>query len=273
MNRNSFELQILINGRPVKEYNHNNETYIEGRKGTEYTLKVKNNTYQRVLAVPAVDGINVITGKPATPDDSGYIIDGYNCVEIKVFRKDLNTVGAFKFTSKGKSYAASKGIGYNTGVIGVVIFNEKMSTLWINCNYTDNSFKPWNLPPDPHITYTTNDSAGVNYSKDMSENTLSIDNQMKCSCNYSHSSRSIIQPQSVQNASPSFNLGTTWGEAKSDNVTLSEFERGSELERLVIYYSDVQGLINMGVNVKQEKLVYKPVAFFGFAQPPAGWKG
>ena len=93
MNRNSFELQILINGRPVKEYNHNNETYIEGRKGTEYTLKVKNNTYHRVLAIPAVDGINVITGKPATPDDSGYIIDGYNCVEIKGFRKDLETVG------------------------------------------------------------------------------------------------------------------------------------------------------------------------------------
>ena len=60
-----YEAQVLVHGKPVKEIPHLGETYIEGRIGTEYAIRFKNNSLRKVMAVISVDGVNVVTGEPA----------------------------------------------------------------------------------------------------------------------------------------------------------------------------------------------------------------
>lgn len=64
-------------------------------------------------------------GKKADAKSSGYIVEAYGKLVVRGFRKDHDTVGAFKFTKKEKSYAAGKGDPTNVGVIAVAVFEEK----------------------------------------------------------------------------------------------------------------------------------------------------
>src|SRR5438034_5582065 len=78
-----------------------------------------------MCAVTSVDGVNVVRGKTASPEQSGYVIDAYGSVEIAGWRKSLERTAAFYFTDLGDSYAARTGRPANVGVIGVAVFKEK----------------------------------------------------------------------------------------------------------------------------------------------------
>ena len=83
--------------------------------------------YGRVLAVTSVDGINVITGRTASPDQSGYVVESHGRVEIDGWRKSMDEVAAFYFTALPDSYAARTGRPDNVGVIGVALFREELA--------------------------------------------------------------------------------------------------------------------------------------------------
>ena len=72
-------VEVLVNGKTVRQYQHGAATYIEARAGTEYSIKIKNDTYCRKLAVITVDGLNVITGT-IQPDD----ICGVTCGHLNI---------------------------------------------------------------------------------------------------------------------------------------------------------------------------------------------
>ncbi len=78
----------------------------------------------RVLAVTSVDGVNVITGRTASPSQSGYVLDPWGFLEIDGWRKSMDDVAAFYFTALPDSYAARTGRPDNVGVIGVALFRE-----------------------------------------------------------------------------------------------------------------------------------------------------
>ena len=123
------QVEISVNGKPVKQYTHQNNIYIEARAGTEYTIKVKNDAYQRKLAVITVDGLNVITGKPQVDGiGQGYIVGSRDAITIRGFRQDMETVGAFKFCKKSGAYCNEQGLKGNNGVIGVRIYDEDMAS-------------------------------------------------------------------------------------------------------------------------------------------------
>ena len=112
-------------GRMLPVYEKDGRHYIVGTPGHEYTLRVRNLTGERILAVTSVDGVNVVTGETASPDQSGYVIDAYGSVEIGGWRKSLERTAAFYFTDLGDSYAARTGRPGNVGVIGVAVFRER----------------------------------------------------------------------------------------------------------------------------------------------------
>ncbi|MEN9866995.1 MAG: hypothetical protein RL748_2585, partial [Pseudomonadota bacterium] len=58
-------------GAPLKIWRHGGQNYVVGQPGQRYALQINNKTHGRVLAVAAVDGINVITGATATSRQSG----------------------------------------------------------------------------------------------------------------------------------------------------------------------------------------------------------
>jgi hypothetical protein len=99
--------------------------WVVGAPGQEYAIRICNATAGRVLAVTSVDGINVITGDTASPDQSGYVLDGHACMDVAGWRKNMARTAAFYFTELPDSYAARTGRPDNLGVIGVAIFREK----------------------------------------------------------------------------------------------------------------------------------------------------
>jgi hypothetical protein len=99
--------------------------YVVGTPGHEYALRLRNTSARRVLAVTSVDGVNVVTGQTASPDQSGYVIERFGTVEITGWRKSLERAAAFYFTDLGDSYAARTGRPLDVGVIGVAAFPEK----------------------------------------------------------------------------------------------------------------------------------------------------
>jgi hypothetical protein len=128
MSDTNYSVDILINDKPVRKYPFNSKLFIEARHGEEYCIRIKNNTWERVLAVTSVDGLDCLTGKKANENGNGYVINGYNSLKLDGFRVSSDEVAKFVFSTKEDSYAASKGDDSerNVGVIGVRLFAEKV---------------------------------------------------------------------------------------------------------------------------------------------------
>ncbi len=124
----AVEVEILDrhSGAVLPIYWHDGERHIAGEPGREYEIRLRNRGDCRVLAVTSVDGVNVITGKTASPKQSGYVLDSWGLVEIDGWRKNMDEVAAFYFTALPDSYAARTGRPDNVGVIGVALFRERV---------------------------------------------------------------------------------------------------------------------------------------------------
>jgi hypothetical protein len=112
-------------GQSLPTYYYRGQNYIVGTPGNRYAVRVRNMRRERVLTVVSVDGVNVVSGETAAPNQTGYVLDTYEVTEINGWRKDLDQVAAFVFANESDSYAARTGRPGNVGVIGVAVFREK----------------------------------------------------------------------------------------------------------------------------------------------------
>jgi hypothetical protein len=115
-------------GQNLPVYQHRGECWVAGTPGHRYSVVVGNQSPQRLLAVTAVDGINVVTGDSAAYGQNGYVFDAWQSYAIDGWRKSDAEVAAFVFTAAPASYAARTGRAANIGVIGVALFNERIPT-------------------------------------------------------------------------------------------------------------------------------------------------
>lgn len=280
MNRENYSFEVLVNGRPVSEHPHQNRVFIEGREGTEYTLKLRNNSCKRILAVFSVDGIEVIKGKVAAEFDGGYVINAYDSMEVKGYRIDETAVAGFKFTNTNRSYSnlvgaatvnpVTKEVEYqkdikNNGVIGVRVFVEDVQ----GYNYSD--YKPSTVSEYSHTAFLCSGSswnaggitgcAGVSYASsavaDMAGNEiLMVDRQNV------YQFGKVTSCSTSLNSSPNFNLGTTWGKQMADKVKEVEFKKSSSYIDLEIYYASKESLLSYGIEFdKTKQYVSWPKAF------------
>lgn len=125
--------------RQLPTYNQENLVWVQGTPNEAYSLRLSNNSDTRVLAVLSVDGVNVITGKTASPSQSGYVIGPRDHVYIKGWRKSMDSVAEFKFGSVESSYAALTGRPDNLGVIGVAAFQEDVPSPILHKDIVQNS--------------------------------------------------------------------------------------------------------------------------------------
>src|SRR5512139_1991559 len=119
------ELYDRTEQRTLDIHRHRGRQYVVGQPGNEYAIRVRNCSDRRVLAVVSVDGVNVVTGETAAPDQSGYVIEPYGEVTIQGWRKDLERTAAFYFSDPGDAYATRTGRPDDLGVIGVALFRER----------------------------------------------------------------------------------------------------------------------------------------------------
>ena len=158
-----YEMRVLVKQSPIKKYpDSDGNVWVEAREGNEFSLKLKNNSWRRVLAVVSVDGLNVINGKHESPDISpGYILSPNRSLTVPGWRIDNEKVRKFIFSKKEDSYSKKIGANMeNIGVLAAAIFEERNATTW-NV-YPDYNW-PWTIRykdfSDNAMTWTTR-SAG-----------------------------------------------------------------------------------------------------------------
>ena len=107
----NYQMHVLINGRIADRYLHDGNWYIEGRKGTDYKIRLSNLTGKRTLFVPSVDGLSIIDGKTASKDSKGYILGPWQTLDVDGWLVDENTAAKFTFGHKNSSYSKESGHG------------------------------------------------------------------------------------------------------------------------------------------------------------------
>src|ERR1700727_655315 len=112
-------------GSVLPMYRSRGEYWVAGRPGARYSIMIQNHRGERLLAVTAVDGINVISGETGAWSQSGSVFSPGERHEIAGWRKSNAEIAAFNFTAADNSYAQRTGRPANVGVIGVALFLER----------------------------------------------------------------------------------------------------------------------------------------------------
>ena len=106
-------------------YPHRGATWVAGRPGSRYAVRMTNRSAGRVLVVLSIDGVNAVSGDTASVAQTGYVLAPYQTTEITGWRKSLTEAAAFYFTALPDSYAARTDRPDNVGVIGAAVFRER----------------------------------------------------------------------------------------------------------------------------------------------------
>src|SRR5262249_28934968 len=121
-----YEVEVIVDGAPAPTFSHDGGTYVLGQLGEHYTLRVINHTNLPAEAVVAVDGRDVVDGRPADfRSKRGYLVPAWGQIDIDGWRLSNAQVAAFRFSSVAQSYAGRTGSAREVGVIGAAIFPER----------------------------------------------------------------------------------------------------------------------------------------------------
>ncbi|MGH8453401.1 MAG: hypothetical protein ACRES4_01915 [Nevskiales bacterium] len=201
---------------PVYEYE--GRYFVAGEPGHEYSLRLSSRSGGRLLAVTSVDGVNVISGETAAPDQTGYVLDPWSGTDIAGWRKSMERIAAFYFTRLKNSYAARTGRPNDVGVIGVALFRERMPE-----------------PPPVPCCWPFRSDRSESESRDQASGAAS--------------------PEAARESAPaqaqrkSERLGTGHGRSEQSVVSYTDFERASSTpdEVIAIYYDSHRNLLAQGV--------------------------
>lgn len=246
-----FQLKVLVDEKPVQEYHKDDRVFVEGRKGSRFSLLVKNLCGNRILVHPTVDGLSAMNGKPASRHDNenGYVLPAYAEAVIPGWRLDDAEVAAFYFAGGGDSYAEREGMGENKGVIACAVWDEL-----------------------PHFDFSGS-NCPISATKSVGQHTNC------CSCNPLRSSRSSRSSGRAGGQSVG-NLGTGFGERAEHQVRHTHFTPATPepVVTAIVFYDDRQGLEARGIRVSKKKKVIPefpnpfPKSSVG-CKPPPGWNG
>jgi hypothetical protein len=205
-------------GQIASTYHHNGRTYVSGNPGDRFAVQIVNRSARRVLAVASVDGVNAVSGETANPHQGGYVLSPGQSYDILGWRKNVNEVSAFYFTTLGDSYAARTDRPANVGVIGLAVFRE---------------FMPPRPRPMPQIAPSA-PAAGAS-SRDSESRAESSAQAMRSA------------PQAAQ--APAERIGTGHGERVRSDVSVVDFRRASSQpdEVITIYYDTHANLVARGI--------------------------
>lgn len=286
----SYEIEVLVNGKPLKEYAHNGKVYIEGREKTVFSLRLRNNSYKQKLFVPTIDGLSIMDGKDASYKSSGYIVRGNSSLTIEGWRVSDSKVAEFYFSEPKNSYRKRMKKGNNLGVIGCAVFDEKPApyvgpTVIIQKEYVYprpfhctcpgycyiHSGSWYSTSTGPNVAWggsTLLSQANCGASGTGSSMSLNASNTVNCSsvtCGSAGGGGILGELREATQA-----LGTGWGEQKKSEVVTVEFDqKETPAEVFEIYYNTRQELEKMGINFNREPHYVTPVAFPGqYCEPP-----
>lgn len=209
-------------GKNLEIYRHHGRLYVAGTPGNRYAVNLHNKSGGRVLTVVSVDGINALNGQTAATSQSGYVLSAAQSAEIAGWRKSMEEVAAFYFTSVADSYAGRTDRPQNVGVIGVAAYREA---------------EPLPAAPPPAISMrerSTEDRADRASANAAPGTTLG----------------SAAAPRSeALSKKTEGRLGTGHGERINAPTQYTDFRRASETpsEIVTIYYNSYANLLAQGI--------------------------
>ncbi|WP_228895007.1 hypothetical protein [Acidovorax sp. Leaf73] len=228
------------------------EYWVAGRPGARYAITVRNRLGERVLAVPSVDGVNVLSGETAAWDQRGYVFSPYERYQITGWRKSDSQVAAFEFSHIANSYAARTGRPAHVGVIGVALFREQ----------------PPVPQPAPAITpepYSQRRDNGHGLGRLREEPTSPAAAAPAAPEPSAESSARSQSADRVAKAAPmpSAKLGTAHGQRETSVVTHTSFTRLQEQpnEIISIRYDSCENLVASGIIRERPARMPVPRAF------------
>ncbi len=233
----NIEIQDRNEQRSLPIYWHQGRAYIVGRPGNEYQVLLRNQADADVLAVVSVDGINVISGETAATQQSGYVINYGQRMEIAGWRKSMDRTAAFYFTSLGDSYAARTGRPDNVGVIGVALYRRKAGAISVT-PYAP----PYSLPQrEGRNDYESKDYRGAEPGAPAMPAAEGYLNQDRA-----ESAARLAPAPKAKAETP---LGTGHGRSESSSARYVSFERRTQSpeEQFVIYYDSYANLVARGI--------------------------
>lgn len=223
------------------------EYWVAGRPGARYAITVRNRLGERVLAVPSVDGVNVLSGETAAWDQRGYVFSPYERYQITGWRKSSSEVAAFEFSHIANSYASRTGRPAHVGVIGVALFREQPPA------------PPPSVISEPYSQRERRDGGvdegdGGNRLGRLREEPAPAIPQSPAAPAPSTLAESSAQSQSADSVAraapkPSAKLGTAHGQRETSVVTHTTFTRLQDRpnEVISIRYDSLDNLIARGV--------------------------
>lgn len=295
----AYELEVLVDGVPVRSFDHAGETYLLGQQGARYVLRVHNRSGRRIEAVVSVDGLDVIDGKAGNfATKRGYLVDAYGFVDIDGWRLSNREVAAFRFAPIGESYAAKTGRARNVGVIGVAVFPERIVRQPIYV--PEPRYMEPSAPADrrssydaPRSDYFAEDKAGpareappaptasqAPMGRASGSGSASPSKAERSSSALAEGSRA----DEAESRRARTGLGTEFGEARYSQVQHVEFVRANATRPSAVLgarYNDRAGLYALGIDVdgyyEPSDLALRQSAdpfptSRRFARPPADWR-
>ncbi|MDQ2937031.1 MAG: hypothetical protein M3R67_05935 [Acidobacteriota bacterium] len=122
----AFDVQVLVDGRPLAEYYSRGKSYVEAIEGAEYGVRIRNPLPFRVAVALSVDGMNTIDARRTTAwNASKWVIEPYGTIDVTGWQMSSERARRFYFTSERDSYGAKLGQTSNLGVIAAVFFRER----------------------------------------------------------------------------------------------------------------------------------------------------
>ena len=231
-------------GATLPVYYARGDYWVAGRPGARYAVAVRNRAGERVLAVTAVDGVNVLSGDTAAWGQTGYVFSPHERYQITGWRKSSSEVAAFQFSDARDSYAGLTGRPGNVGVIGVALFRERlpepMAQPQIQPPVQPRRYEP-GMESESRLSNAPAPAAAPSALADRKESRAA--GQSASSGSLAKAAPSFAPPM------PSPKLGTAHGQRETSVVSTTRFERlqSQPNEVIRIRYDSRENLIASGV--------------------------
>lgn len=132
LERGGYSMEIVIGGTPVYEYAARGTNYIEALKSCEYSVRLRNQTAERIAIALSVDGLNSIDARTTTAGDARkWVLGPYETITLDGWQTSSATARRFFFTTEEKSYGNWLGRTQNLGLVAAAVFREKRQPISI----------------------------------------------------------------------------------------------------------------------------------------------
>lgn len=217
------------------------QTFVEGREGSSFALRIRNDNPFRIVAIVSVDGLSTIGGERATPKSPGYVVEAHGTFDVPGWKVDSATAAEFFFAASkdvgDESYAVQMGHGdQNKGTIGLIAYREdvpRRQTAMALAARTGSPFR--GMPRGGSFGMESMKSAAPRADAVMLSSTSAAS--------------SPHEPTSFKEELPEKTLGTGFGKAVGFETTNVAFRRGALVAQMEIWYENRRGLKRFGIDV------------------------